>query len=90
MNNLDFLLPSEATTVVINSNGYQSTNRTVFSSCHQFLGESKLVFDDAPAPAAVAKPKPIEIPVGQTLVIATAQGLIRPPPQRVMSYKDRW
>jgi hypothetical protein len=76
MNNVDFLLPSEADSLVINTNGHESLNRTIFSGCHQFMGESKLIFDDSAAAAsAVAQPltQSIKIPAGLTLSIALAQ-----------------
>jgi hypothetical protein len=43
----DFLLPGEVRLRIIDANGSQSENRTVFSACHEFLGESKLSFDDS-------------------------------------------
>jgi hypothetical protein len=46
MNDADFLLPSQVDTVIVNTNGTESHNHTVFKGCHQFLGESKLIFDD--------------------------------------------
>lgn len=76
MNNLDFLLPSEADSLVINTDGHESLNRTVFSGCHQFMGESKLIFDDS-AGAAPSASQPqtqsLAIPAGLTLSIALAQ-----------------
>ncbi len=74
--NVDFMLPSEATTNIIRGDGARAENRTVFSGCHQFLGESKLFFDDAPAPdARVAGPKQklSEIPSGLTFFIGLTQ-----------------
>lgn len=44
----DFLLPSEVRLRLIYANGAQSDNRTVFSACHEFRGESTLSFDDSP------------------------------------------
>ena len=76
MNNLDFMLPSEATTQVIRVDGAMAENRTVFSGCHQFLGESKLLFDDAPAAGttvAAAARRPTEIPAGLTFDIGLTQ-----------------
>jgi hypothetical protein len=76
MNNLDFLLPSEADSLVINVDGHESLNRTVFSGCHQFMGESKLIFDDSAARVSAASQPPaqsIKIPAGLTLSIALAQ-----------------
>jgi hypothetical protein len=77
MNDLDFLLPTESSTQLINVNGHESHNRTAFSSCHQFLGESKLIFDDPATTAKVsgAPKQVIEIPAGLTLSIALAQAI---------------
>ncbi len=46
----DFLLPSTGLLKIIDSNGVESENRTTFSACHEFLGESTLSFDDSPEP----------------------------------------
>ncbi len=76
MNDLDFMLPSEATTQVIRVDGSMAENRTVFSGCHQFLGESKLLFDDAPAAGATvasAERRPTEIPAGLTFDIGLTE-----------------
>jgi len=76
MNNVDFLLPSEAESLVINTNGHESLNRTIFSGCHQFMGESKLIFDDSAGGASAILPAPpqsLKMPPGLTLSIALAQ-----------------
>ncbi len=76
LNNLDFLLPSEADSLVINTDGHESLNRTVFSGCHQFMGESKLIFDDSAAGASASSQpltQSIKMPPGLTLSIALAQ-----------------
>jgi hypothetical protein len=77
MNNLDFLLPSEADALVINTNGHQSLNRTVFSGCHQFMGESKLIFDDSAAgKSPISAPvEATKIPAGVMLSIALAESI---------------
>jgi hypothetical protein len=75
-NKLDFLLPAETDTQLINMDGLESRNRIVFSGCHQFLGESKLIFDDPAAtalPVASSRPQSLEIPAGLTLSIALEQ-----------------
>jgi hypothetical protein len=67
INNVDFLLPAEADTHVISTEGRESVNRTVFSGCHQFLGESKLLLDDQPATSETAstqKARVIDLPPG--------------------------
>ncbi len=51
---VDVLLPSVVDVRMLSSDARESHNRTVFSGCHQFLGESKLLFDDPPAAAASA------------------------------------
>ena len=76
LNDLDFMLPSEATTRVLSSDGTLAVNRTVFSGCHQFLGESKLLFDDpsvSAASPAEAKQKLTGIPAGLTFYIGLTQ-----------------
>jgi hypothetical protein len=45
LNNADFLLPQRALLRIDNDDGSESENRTVFSACHEFLGESTLSFD---------------------------------------------
>jgi hypothetical protein len=78
INNIDFLLPAEVNTRVIDSNGMQSANRTVFSGCHQFLGESKLIFDEQPTnseTASAAKPAAVELPAGSILFTALAENI---------------
>jgi hypothetical protein len=42
----EFLLPSSTLMRIVNSNGTQTENETVYSNCHEFLGESALTFDD--------------------------------------------
>lgn len=77
IDNVDFMLPSAATTTVVNDSGARATNNLVFSSCHEFLGESKLLFDD-PTPnsaTAEAKQKQIDIPAGLTFLIALSQAI---------------
>lgn len=54
-----FLLPSEAETTLTTADGSESRNRTVYTNCRQYSGESSLVFEDpgeleeTPAPAPV-------------------------------------
>jgi len=73
---IDFLLPSATLLRILNSDGSSSVNRTAFSGCHEFHGESTLSFDEpsqAPAgkvPAIVAPP---EIPPGLPFRIALVQ-----------------
>jgi hypothetical protein len=54
-----FLLPAEAETTLTTVDGSESRNRTTYSNCRQYSGESSLVFEDpeeldeTPAPAPV-------------------------------------
>jgi hypothetical protein len=65
----DFLLPQSSELVMIDLLGNASRNRTYFSGCRQYAGESKLSFAepflDAAAPAPQAKP--IRLPAGLTI-----------------------
>jgi hypothetical protein len=62
MSNVDFLLPLIANMRFVNADGSESHNRTSFSSCHQFLGESNLILEDQSAAFApvsdVQSPRP--------------------------------
>lgn len=42
---VNFLLPSASLLRILNTSGGKAENRTEFSSCHEFLGESKISFD---------------------------------------------
>lgn len=75
IDNVDFMLPSAAATTVVNTSGARATNRLAFSACHQFLGESKLLFDDSASGSATAeaKQKQIDIPAGVEFLISLSQ-----------------
>jgi hypothetical protein len=45
----DFLLPAQARLQMLNDEGLESQNHTTFSGCHEFVGESKLSFDELPS-----------------------------------------
>ncbi len=70
LNDSDFLLPREASLDILNNDGAELRNRTVYSSCHEFLGVSTVSFDEpGPAAAALAAGKastasPFEAPAG--------------------------
>lgn len=53
-----FLLPSFAELEMVALNGASNRNRTRFSSCHQYSGESRLIFDD-PDPATPVAAEPV-------------------------------
>jgi hypothetical protein len=80
---IDFLLPRESVLKILNTRGGESENRTTFSNCHEFLGESKISFDPPPSvkmpeashlEAAHAEPA-IAIPAGLRFRVALMQGL---------------
>jgi hypothetical protein len=51
LNDLEFLLPRKAQLDIINTDSAEFHNRTEYSACHEFLGESSVRFDD-PLPAS--------------------------------------
>ena len=51
LNNTDFLLPKDVYWRTVNPDGSEFRNHTVFSGCHEFLGESSIRFD-APVESA--------------------------------------
>jgi hypothetical protein len=73
---VDFLLPSAALLKVLHRDGGEAVNRTVFSSCHEFLGESKIFFE--PAQDAhdqkASSPRGLAIPPGLPFQVAFTQG----------------
>jgi hypothetical protein len=63
----EFLLPREAQLDILNTNGSALRNRTAYSSCHEFLGESTMKFDEpapeaGPATVSKAAPSPLALP----------------------------
>jgi hypothetical protein len=70
IHNSTFLPPREAQLDILNTDGSEWRNRTVFSSCHEFLGQSTLSFDGPPPKASVAAqgkaltPRPLALPAG--------------------------
>jgi hypothetical protein len=48
LNGSDFLLPSETHLHIKEEAGVETDNLTVYSGCHEFLGESKLSFETPP------------------------------------------
>ncbi|MBZ5623170.1 MAG: hypothetical protein LAQ69_31290 [Acidobacteriia bacterium] len=87
----DFLLPSESRLRIIDANGTESENRTVFSACHEFLGESTLSFDSSlekspsasgkGAVAQAALPAGLEFQLALTQDIDTASAAVGDPIQ---------
>jgi hypothetical protein len=78
MNGADVLLPSEVSVRMLGADGHESYNRTVFSGCHQFMGESKLIFDEPAAEStaasvSAAKSRIISLPDGLKIYVALTQ-----------------
>jgi hypothetical protein len=69
-----FLLAHSAESHMLDSHNNESVNRILFTSCRQYLGETKLSFGDPMAdgnpPAPIQSLQAIEIPVGMTLYLA--------------------
>jgi hypothetical protein len=77
---IDFLLPTASRLRISHTDGGESENRTVFSNCHEFLGESTITFD--PPPDAVvsqtrhrAVSQFLTIPPGLRFRVALSQGI---------------
>ena len=75
----DFLLPTVAHLQIRDINGTKAENRTIFSDCHEFLGESTVTFDPPPdaraaltAPSTGAAPT---LPVGLRFTVSTTQDI---------------
>jgi hypothetical protein len=77
---VDFLLPSSSTLRIFHTDGGEAENRTVFSSCHEFLGESTIRFDAPPDGLAAeashgSGPRVLSIPPGLPFRVAFVQGI---------------
>jgi hypothetical protein len=53
LNDAEFLLPRQADLDILQTDGSNMRNRTAYSSCHEFRGESAMKFDQ-PAPQSTA------------------------------------
>ena len=76
INNSQFLLPSAVRLHILEADGVEADNRTVFTSCHEFLGESSLHFEDSPTPQATnpeASSQTLPLPAGIQFRFALAQ-----------------
>jgi len=74
----DFLLPSDTRLDIKNLDGVETANQTVYSGCHEFLGESTLKFGappDAPAQKAAAPRAETPIPAGLRFGLALAEDI---------------
>lgn len=73
----EFLLPTESELVMVDLAGNESRNRTLFSNCRQYSGESVLSFDDPPdAPSPQPAPKTeLDLPADLSLELALLEPL---------------
>ena len=80
LNDSSFLLPSEAKLDIINRDGSEAHNRTVYSACHEFLGESTVSFGEpltvTAAPGASAQsPATFQIPANLPFKVTFTQAI---------------
>ena len=78
LNGAEFLLPNRGQLHILDANGVELENGTVYSGCHEFLGESTLRFDAAPEDAAAAGKATAaadELPGGLPFTIALSNNL---------------
>ena len=78
LNGSDFLLPLETRLHIKGRNGVEMENLTVYSGCHEFLGESTLNFDtppDAPAPKSTTSRPETVIPAGLPFRLALTDNI---------------
>ena len=67
LNGSDFLLPAETHLRIRGQNGVETDNLTIYSGCHEFLGESKLSFEtplDVPDRESTVPRSEVTIPAG--------------------------
>jgi hypothetical protein len=78
LNGADFLLPNRAQLHILDANGVDLENNTVYSACHEFLGESTLRFDSGPELGETAASKSAavdDLPVGLAFTIALSHNI---------------
>jgi len=75
MKGIDFLLPAASELTIDNTDGAKAVNRMVFSSCHEFLGESTISFGQVSSSAgrSAAHLAPPRFPAKLSFKIAIAQ-----------------
>jgi len=78
LNGAEFLLPNRGQLQILDANGMDLRNSTVYSGCHEFLGESTLRFDAQSEPGAPAAGKAAsegELPAGLPFTIALSSSV---------------
>lgn len=89
----EFLLPSRSETVLVDLEGTEHRNRTSFTDCRQYVGESRLTFDEppetgptppAPAPVEVELPENAWVDLELASVIDSARSRIGDPVEAIL------
>ena len=76
----DFLLPTASRLRIFHTDGGEAENDTVFSNCHEFLGESTISFDAPPDAGLKGTPSSpashaLVIPEGLPFLVTLTQGI---------------
>jgi hypothetical protein len=76
LNGVEFLLPNRGQLQILDANGMDLRNSTIYSGCHEFLGESTLRFDAGPEPGAGKGAAAVnELPGGLPFTIALSSSI---------------
>jgi hypothetical protein len=80
LNGSTFLLPAETRLKIVDLGGDEFDNQTVYSSCHEFLGESTLTFEPPLEPATkgrgvASNEAAVELPPGIPFTVTLTQDI---------------
>jgi hypothetical protein len=78
LNGAEFLLPGRAQLHILDASGLDMENSTVYSGCHEFLGESTLRFDSGPELGQNGESKSgaaEDLPIGLPFTIALTNNI---------------
>lgn len=64
-----YILPSGMDMTLTSMDGTESRNRTLFSGCRQYAGETTLIFEDPPPESTVPKEQPVAIQLPEGLAV---------------------
>jgi hypothetical protein len=65
-----YLLPSKSEMLLVSGDGFENRNRTAFSGCRQYTGESTITFDDpAPLPVTTEAARRLNVASGLSLEV---------------------
>ena len=65
----DFLLPESSIMTITDLEGNESRNRTAFSQCRQYSGQSTISFADPPPQGTPAEPVPVPVDLPEGLLL---------------------